>query len=51
MKEEYNQFCFDCGWENPEYVSINLGIFLCYNCAVCIHKQHYSVEVSCIKSI
>ena len=39
------------GWENPTHVSINHGIFLCANCAVGIHIEHYPVEVSYIKSI
>ena len=51
MEEEHNQFCFDCGWGNPEYVSINNGIFLCFNCATSIHLEHYPVEVSYIKHI
>ena len=37
MTDEHNRFCFDCGSENPEYVSLNQGVFLCFNCAVCIH--------------
>ena len=33
------------------HVSINHGIFLCANCATGIHKEHYPVEISCIKAI
>lgn len=32
-------------------MSINHGIFLCFNCAIGIHQSHYPVEVSCVKSI
>ena len=32
------------------YVSINHGIFLCYNCAS-IHQSNYGVEISFIKRI
>ena len=39
------------GWSNPTHVSINNGVFLCSNCAIGIHLEHYPVEVSCIKSI
>ena len=32
QNEEMNKECFDCGSGNPEYISINNGIFLCNNC-------------------
>ena len=32
QNENMNKECFDCGSENPEYISINNGIFLCKNC-------------------
>ena len=32
-------------------MSINHGIFLCANCAIGIHIEHYPVEASCIKAI
>ena len=32
QNEEMNKECFDCGSENPEYISINNGIFLCRKC-------------------
>ena len=51
MTDDLHRFCFDCGFESPEYVSLNQGVFLCFNCAVCIHQKHYPVEVSCIKSM
>ena len=30
--DEMNNECFDCGCPNPEYISINNGIFLCKRC-------------------
>ena len=32
-KDKMNTICFDCGAENPNFVSINNGIFLCNQCA------------------
>lgn len=32
IKDELNNFCVECGEENPEYISINNGIFLCGDC-------------------
>ena len=32
-KDKMNSICFDCGAENPVFVSINNGIFLCEQCA------------------
>ena len=32
-KDKMNSICFDCGVENPKFVSINNGIFLCNKCA------------------
>ena len=32
-KDKMNSICFDCGVENPVFVSINNGIFLCDQCA------------------
>ena len=39
------------GHSPPQYVSINNGVLLCYNCACGIHRPHYGIEVSFIKSI
>ena len=38
LKDEMNDFCVECGEENPEYVSINNGIFICREC-VQIHLK------------
>jgi hypothetical protein len=32
------------------YVSINHGIFLCFNCA-CIHQSNYGAEISFVKKL
>ena len=32
LNDEFNNFCVECGNENPEYISINNGIFICINC-------------------
>ena len=32
-KDQMNNICFDCGVENPTFVSVNNGIFLCNQCA------------------
>ena len=44
---EMNQECFDCGRPDPEYISINNGIFICKSC-VLIHYE-FSEEISTIK--
>ena len=48
LEEEMNKECFDCGELNPKYISINNGIFLCYNCV----KLHYQFPsgISTIKN-
>ena len=48
LSEEMNKECFDCGIPNPKYISINNGIFLCFNC-VKIHYQFPS-DISSIKN-
>ena len=32
-RDQMNNICFDCGVENPTFVSVNNGIFLCNQCA------------------
>ena len=32
IKDQMNNYCVECGEENPEYISINNGIFLCRIC-------------------
>ena len=46
LKDELNNECFDCGKENPDFISANNGVFLCKNCMT----KHYqfSDEISLI---
>ena len=32
LNDELNNYCVECGNENPEYISINNGIFICLEC-------------------
>ena len=32
IKDQLNNYCVECGEENPEFISINNGIFLCRDC-------------------
>ena len=32
LNDELNKYCVECGNENPEYISINNGIFICVEC-------------------
>ena len=32
IKDHLNNYCVECGEENPEFISINNGIFLCRDC-------------------
>ena len=47
LSELSNKECFDCGQKNPEYISLNNGIFICRICAI-IHRQ-FPEEVSSIR--
>ena len=44
--EEINNVCFECGSSNPEFISINNGIFLCRECV----QNHFNFpkEISTI---
>ena len=44
-----NRKCFDCGEENPLWVSLNNSILLCKECQV--QHRSYGISVSYIKSI
>ena len=48
LEEEMNKECFDCGELNPKYISLNNGIFLCFNCV----KLHFQFQngISLIKN-
>ena len=38
LKEELNNYCVECGNEDPEYISINNGVFICSECA----RNHFN---------
>lgn len=44
-----NQKCFDCAAANPDWASVNNGIFICYQCAR-IHSS-FGAQISFVKSI
>ena len=37
QSDEINNVCFECGTEEPEYISINNGVFICKECV----QDHY----------
>ena len=39
-----NKICFDCGGPMPTYVSINNGVFICFNCAINHSKLGYNIS-------
>ena len=45
--DQINNVCFECGANNPEYISINNGVFICQEC-IQGHFQ-FPQEISQIK--
>ena len=39
-----NKICFDCGGPMPTYVSINNGVFICFQCAINHSKLGYNIS-------
>ena len=47
LNDELNHYCVECGSENPEYISINNGIFICFECV----QNHFKFPKSISKII
>lgn len=48
LKLKENQYCSDCKINNPIYVSIKFGVFICKKCAIC--HMSFKKNISLIKS-
>ena len=49
LQKPENKYCADCKIPNPNWASLNIGIFICIKCCGC-HRQ-LGVQISRIKSI
>ncbi|KAK3090646.1 hypothetical protein FSP39_013373 [Pinctada imbricata] len=49
QRQDGNGMCADCGKEDPEWASCNIGVFLCTECAG-VHRG-FGTDVSRVKSI
>lgn len=49
LKSKGNDKCLDCGTEDPQFISINNGVFICFNCAA-VHKT-LGDEISKLQNI
>ena len=49
LQQDLNKFCCDCLTPNPEWVSVNNGIFICIKCAG-THRA-YGVNISFVRSL
>lgn len=47
LNDQFNNYCVECGNENPEYISINNGIFICEECV----PNHFKFPKSISKII
>ncbi|XP_042203677.1 arf-GAP with dual PH domain-containing protein 1-like isoform X3 [Homarus americanus] len=49
VKQSGNSDCADCGFQNPEWSSFNIGVFLCTTCAT--WHRRLGTHVSKVKSL
>ena len=49
MKKDLNQFCIECQEKDPQWVSVNNGIFICLHCSA-FHRG-YGVNISFVRSL
>jgi len=49
LKIPENRTCADCNSENPDWASINIGIFVCCNCSG--HHRNLGVHISKVRSV
>lgn len=49
MQNKENTTCFDCNSKNPVWASVNLGLFICFDCAG--RHRSYGTSISFVRSI
>ena len=49
LKKDLNNFCNECHVQDPEWVSVNNGIFICLQCSA-FHRG-YGVQISFVRSL